>query len=220
MFGVEVDVDDQVTASGQEQPEARRGRGRPRAFDRAKAVDCAMRLFWDRGYDGTSLEDLIAAMQISPSSFYSAFGSKQKLYVEATDHYLSGPGRYFQGAMDATLDVRTAIARAFDLAAEAYTSEGFPAGCMVLLAGTYVGPHLVDLRDELRNRRNDLAPAFASRLNEARDVGELSPDADIEALADFLAACFRGMSVLARDGASRDQLKAVGRMAMLAWPAS
>jgi AcrR family transcriptional regulator len=199
--------------------EARRGRGRPRAFDRAKAVDHAMRLFWERGYEGTSLEDLIDGMQISPSSFYSAFGSKQKLYLEAMDHYLTGHGRYFQDSMDPKLDVRTAIATAFDLAAEAYTSEEFPAGCMVSLANIYVGPQLVDLRDELRNRRNDLAPAFAGRLSEARERGELSADADVEDFANFLAACFRGMSVLARDGASRERLKAVGRTAMLAWPA-
>jgi hypothetical protein len=121
--------------------------------------------------------------------------------------------------MDAKLDVRTEIATAFDLAAEAYTSDEFPAGCMVSLANIYVGPQLGDLRDELRNRRNDLAPAFAKRLREARERGELPADADVEALADFLAACFRGMSVLARDGASREQLKAIGRTAMLAWPA-
>jgi AcrR family transcriptional regulator len=199
--------------------ETRRGRGRPRAFDRANAVDYAMRLFWERGYEGTSLEDLIEGMRISASSFYSAFGSKQKLYLEAMDHYLTGPGRYFQDSMDPKLDIRTAIATAFELAAEAYTSEDFPAGCMVSQANVYVGPQLVDLRDELRNRRNDMAPAFANRLNEARKRGELSATADVEDFANFLAACFRGMSVLARDGATREQLKAVGRTAMLAWPA-
>src|ERR1700761_1869351 len=72
----------------------RRGRGRPREFDRTQAVDSAMRLFWERGFEGTSIEDLIETMNVSPSSFYSAFGSKKNLYREAMDYYAQGPGGF------------------------------------------------------------------------------------------------------------------------------
>ena len=66
-----------------------RGRGRPKAFDRTAAVQQAMELFWDRGYEGTTFDDLIGAMKLSPSSFYREFGSKERLYRESnhkTDH--------------------------------------------------------------------------------------------------------------------------------------
>jgi AcrR family transcriptional regulator len=202
----------------QDAEEARRGRGRPRTFDRVEAIDQAMRLFWERGYEGASFDELLGAMRISPSSFYSAFGSKLNLYYEAMDHYFEGPGRYFQDVMATIADTRLAIATAFDLAAEACTSEEFPSGCMVSLANIYVAPEFTELRDELRSRRNDLVPAFTARLTSAREQGELPPDADVEALAIFFAACFRGLAVLSRDGASRDALKAVGRTAMAAWP--
>src|SRR6202012_738779 len=109
----------------------RRGRGRPRSFDRAEAVDRAMRLFWERGFEGTSLEDLMDVMDLNPSSFYSAFGSKQKLYIEAMDQYFVGPGGYFREAMTSHPDVRTAVSAAFERAAEACTSEEFPVGCMI-----------------------------------------------------------------------------------------
>jgi len=198
----------------------RRGRGRPRAFDRTEAVDRAMRLFWAQGYEGASQRDLVAAMEISPSSFYSAFGSKQALYLESIHHYFLGPGGYFEEVMAAHEDTRTAIATAFDRASEACTSEHLPPGCMMSLSMIYVGPELYALREELRNRRNDLAPALLRRLTRAQAAGELPEDANVEDLANFFAACFRGMTVLSVDGASREKLQAIGRMAMRAWPTS
>jgi AcrR family transcriptional regulator len=202
----------------QQAEQTKRSRGRPRGFDRAAAVDSAMRLFWERGYEGTTLEDLIAAMGISASSFYSAFGSKKELFCEAIDHYLLGPGGWFQELADEGHDVRSTMEMAFEQAAIAFTSEQFPPGCMVSAAVVHASPELDDLREELRDRRNDLAPAFLLRLTEARTRGEIPEDADVEALATFFASCFRGMSVLARDGASREKLRSIGRMAMQAWP--
>jgi AcrR family transcriptional regulator len=205
-------------AMDQKLVQTKRSRGRPREFDRAAVVDRAMRLFWERGYEGTTLEDLVAAMGISPSSFYSAFGSKKQLFCEAIDHSLVGPGGWFQELVDAGHDVRSTMEMAFEQAAVAFTSEQFPPGCMVSAAVMHAAPELDDLREELRDRRNDLAPAFLLRLSEARTRGEIPEDADIDALATFFASCFRGMSVLARDGASRDKLRGIGSMAMRAWP--
>lgn len=196
----------------------KRSRGRPREFDRAAALDSAMRLFWERGYEGTTIEDLVGAMGISFSSFYYAFGSKKQLFSEAMDHYFIGPGGWFQELVDARHNVRSTMETVFERAAVAFTSEQFPPGCMVSAAVIHGPPDLDDLREELRDRRNDLAPAFLRRLTEARTRGEIPQDADIDALATFFASCFRGMSVLARDGASREKLRGIGRMAMQAWP--
>lgn len=196
----------------------KRSRGRPRGFDRTTAVDSAMRLFWERGFEGTSLEDLIGAMGISLSSFYGTFGSKKQLFCEAMDHYFVGPGGWFQELMDKGYGVRSTMEMAFEQAAVAWTSEQFPPGCMVSAAVVHAPPELVDLSEELRDRRNDLAPAILLRLTEARTRREIPEDTDIDALATFFASCLRGMSVLARDGASREKLRGIGRMAMQAWP--
>ena len=78
---------------------SKRARGRPKNFDRAAALHQAMELFWERGYEGTSFDELIAAMGISPSSFYNAFGSKERLYKEATEAYLAVSREWFVGEL-------------------------------------------------------------------------------------------------------------------------
>src|ERR1700746_337559 len=75
----------------------KRGRGRPKSFDRTAAIEQAMELFWDRGYEGTTFDDLVGAMKLSPSSFYHEFGSKERLYREAVDYYLSVSTSYLRG---------------------------------------------------------------------------------------------------------------------------
>src|ERR1700761_847990 len=97
--------------------DARRGRGRPQAFDRAEALTQAMQLFWERGFEGTSLYELIAVMGISPSSFYNSFGSKERLYQEATETYLAVSGEWFLRELNAEIDTRSAFYNVLSAAA-------------------------------------------------------------------------------------------------------
>ena len=80
----------------------RRGRGRPSTFDRTEALNRAMNLFWEQGYEGTSFDQLIQAMGISPSSFYNTFGSKERLYQDAAEAYASQSRAWFAAELDAS----------------------------------------------------------------------------------------------------------------------
>src|SRR4051794_38993981 len=110
-----------------------RPRGRPRSFDREAALDSAMLLFWEHGYEATSLSQLTAAMGISPPSLYAAFGDKQALFLETVDRYVTRGGADTLSLMGDAKTAREAVAHFLELSAQRLTNPNFPRGCMVVL---------------------------------------------------------------------------------------
>ena len=199
--------------------ETKRGRGRPVVFDRARALNKAMKLFWERGYEGTSFDELIAAMGISASSFYNSFGSKEALYCEATRHYLDWAGEWFKAILhDPSIDSRTAFARLFEATAEEFTRGDHPLGCMISLAGTHCSPGMKNIRDMMAEHRAFSEIAMAERMRRGVANGDMPRETDCDMLAAYYSAVARGLAVQARDGASREKLSEIGRLAMRAWP--
>src|SRR5277367_5081968 len=205
---------------GKKSEESRRGRGRPAVFDRDVALREAMNLFWERGYEGTSFDDLIAAMGISASSFYNSFGSKKALYCEATRCYLDWSGQWFSAILnDPSIDTKTAFARLFEATAEDFTRGDHPLGCMISLAGTHCSPGMKNIREMMAEHRAFSEGAMAVRIRKGVANGDVPTDADCDMLAAYYSAVARGLAVQARDGASREKLADIGRLAMRAWPA-
>ena len=199
--------------------EGKRGRGRPAVFDRGAALNAAMRLFWERGYEGTSFDDLTAAMGISASSFYNSFGSKEELYCEATRTYREWAGQWFFAILnDPSIDTKTAFARLFEATAEEFTRGDHPLGCMISLAGTHCSPGMKNIRDMMAEHRAFSESAMAERIRKGVVRGDLAEDTDCDMLAAYYSAMARGLAVQARDGASRQKLSEIGRLAMRAWP--
>lgn len=196
----------------------KRTRGRPKNFDRSVALQQAMKLFWERGYEGTSFDDLTAAMGISASSFYNSFGSKERLYQEAAQAYMAAAGQWFIAELDADTDTKTAFHRLLSAAACEFTRNDRPSGCMISLACTQVPPALMCLRDTMAAHRRAAQSAMAARIHRGIDEGDLPENTDVEALAAFYSTLSRGLAAQARDGASREQLQAIVEVGMRAWP--
>ncbi|HUB13535.1 MAG TPA: TetR/AcrR family transcriptional regulator [Acetobacteraceae bacterium] len=196
----------------------KRARGRPKTFDRAVALQQAMKLFWERGYEGTSFDDLIGAMQISPSSFYNTFDSKERLYQEATETYAAHAAEWFSGELAAITDTRTAFNQLLNSAAREFTRDDLPSGCMIALGCTQARPELAGLRDMMAGYRSGARIAMAERIQQGIERGDVPKDAKVEALAAFYSALSGGMALLARDGASRERLLEIVEIGMRAWP--
>lgn len=192
-------------------------RGRPRGFDRTRALDQAMRLFWAKTYEGASLADLTEAMGISAPSLYAAFGSKEALFREAVAHYAEREGGGIWNALDEAPNARQAIERLLLTTAAAYSDPANPPGCLIVLGAQHGCGDEDPVHRELRALRRENREQLAERFRRAVAAGELPAAFDADGAAAFFISVQTGMSVLARDGASRADLEAVARGAMLGW---
>jgi len=193
-------------------------RGRPRAFDRDAALMTAMKLFWVKGYEATSITDLTTALGVGSTSLYAAFGSKDQLYAEALKLYSSSYEDLVLGRFRQAATAReAAMAYLWDSAAAMTGSDSdLPHGCMVNL-GTVGADEHAQLADLMRETRGGAYHVLVSRLEKAVADGELGPSVDIAHLARFLQTVQSGMAIRARDGANREELQAVARIAMTSW---
>lgn len=192
-------------------------RGRPRGFDREDALRRAMEVFWTKGFDNASIADLTAAMELAPPSLYAAFGGKEALFKEAVALYARTAGSGIWDDVPAAPTARAAVDRMLRATAEAYTCGPEPRGCMIVLSAPQMQGGNQAVCDELRDRRQASVEVLRDRFERAVAEGELDAGTDCRALAIYFVTVQHGMSIQARDGASREDLLAVADCAMAAW---
>ncbi|SDY32760.1 transcriptional regulator, TetR family [Delftia lacustris] len=174
-----------------------------------------MLAFWRRGYEGTSMADLVQALGIASARIYAAFGSKQDLFREAVQRYEAGDGGFADRAMAQEPHVRDALARVLRDAVATYTDDAHPLGCMVVTAATNCAEENEAVAAWLAEHRRQRTQSLIDRLQRALDEGELRAGTDVQALGDFYATQLHGISVQARDGVPRQRLLAAVETALL-----
>jgi len=191
--------------------------GRPRAFDRDKALDQALHVFWERGYEGASIADLTGAMGINPPSLYAAFGNKESLFREALDRYEARRDEIMADAFAAPT-VREAMTRLLEGTADRLSDKSKPKGCLYVSGALAGSEECAGVKHELAARRAGGEALIRERLKRAKREGDLPKDADPAALARYIATVLQGMSVQAAGGATRKELRGIAGMALRAWP--
>jgi AcrR family transcriptional regulator len=190
-------------------------RGRPRAFDRERALQRATDVFWRKGFEGASLSDLTSAMGINPPSLYAAFGDKETLYLEALDYYVNGAASR-NALLDEAPTARAAVEALLLRGATALPEIGL--GCMMVTSA--VNASSPKVRKTLTSCRASAEATLRKRIERGIREGELPARTDAAGLAKFYETVSQGMSTQIADGASPKMLKAIVATAMRAWPES
>lgn len=192
--------------------------GRPARLNREEAIHSAMLLFWERGYEGTTLDALLEAMGgIKPPSFYNAFGSKEELFRAATERYACTFGAASIEALEASPSARQGIADMLRVSVENFTRPGYPKGCLVISATSHCAPASSAAEAHVTELRRRLLPTIRARLSRAVAEGDLNADADLSLIAAYYMTVLHGLAQRASDGERRKTLLKVAEHAMDAW---
>lgn len=195
---------------------ARKPRGRPRSFERDAALAVAMDVFWEKGYEATSISDLTEAMGINPPSLYAAFGDKERLFLAAVERYLEARRESCPYCDEPT--ARQAIERLLTYMAHELTERGHPKGCLMQMASSSVANASPALQKTLAEHRAWGRERLKTRIRQGIADGDVPADADAGGLADFYTTIMTGMGQQARDGAGRRSLLATVERAMQVFP--
>ena len=192
-------------------------KGRPRKFDRSVALEKAMHVFWNKGFENTSMPNLIEAMNINSPSIYAAFGSKEKLFLEAAELYSSTEGGNIWQSMTTQPTAREAIERMLIVSAEEFSRADKPHGCLIALGSLSHQGGNDEVSKALQARRKTCMDTLHARLMQDVDAGILPLGPDWQAISAFYITVQQGLSIQARDGASREALLGVVNCAMRSW---
>ncbi|GAB2859957.1 TetR/AcrR family transcriptional regulator [Actinoallomurus bryophytorum] len=186
---------------------------RTKEFDRDQALRRAAEVFWDRGYEAASTDELLTAMGIGRQSMYNAFGDKRRLYLEALQHYQAETGaemferlRTAASPLGALSGVLLAIAR--------QSADERRRGCMAVNAATEFGQADQEIGAIVNAGVNLCHVAYERVLAEAKRKGEVRPDLDERAAARFLHSTLVGLRVSARSGAAPEMLHDIATVAI------
>lgn len=192
--------------------DAPRKRGRPPAYDPDRALAGARDVFWDAGYEASSLDELSAAMVMNRPSVYGAFGDKEALYVRTLERYRDDSLAAMRAALDPARPLREGLALVYAKSIDIYLAGSNAArGCFLIGTATAEAVSRASVRDTLRASLQAFDGAIEDRLKLAVARGELGPKADPSALALVASAVMHSLAVRARAGESRKALESLAR---------
>jgi TetR/AcrR family transcriptional repressor of nem operon len=187
---------------------------RPKEFNPDDAIEKAMQVFWHKGYEATSMEDLLSAMDLNRGSLYDTFGDKRQLFLKVIDRYCTT----FVGSKFSLLDqpgpALPALRRFIHGMIEGALADPQRRGCLIANTVMELSPHEKEIAGTLRQVLKMAEDTFFRVLARAKQQGELNSDKDPRALACFLTTMMQGTIVLIKAGTSADVVEQTAETAL------
>lgn len=183
---------------------AARPRGRPRSFDESDALKKATQVFWSKGYDGVTIDDLVARMGVGRPSLYAIFGDKRTLFLRVLRAYAETKGARAAKALFSPTTLRDSLAGFLRHAVESATEEGSAPGCLLVCVAPLV--HDAEVRQFLKDATAAGAALVERRFCDGIDAGEVPPDFPVSARASQVIDLSRGLTIRAQMGTPRKTL--------------
>lgn len=187
---------------------------RVKEFDPDEALRRALELFWERGYEATSMADLVEHLGVARASIYATFGGKHELYLKAFERYLETSDPAIAEALSQPGPVLPAVKALIEVYADESSRDRPRHGCFVVNTAVELAARDPDAARLVEASWNFLEASLTSALTRARAQGELPPDRDPRALARFLVVFFQGIRVLGRAPADDNRLRDATRQAV------
>jgi TetR/AcrR family transcriptional regulator, transcriptional repressor for nem operon len=188
---------------------------RTKEFNPEKTLDAAVEVFWQTGYERTSLDDLMNGMGIARQSLYDTFGDKRALYLKVLERYRDGRQTRLREAFGGDRAVKKAFARLFEDLVDESRKE-HERGCLLLSANVEVAAHDQKVAALLQEDEKAVVDIFERALRRAKKRGELRGNKDPEALARFFLSTLHGMRATARLDHDRKALRKIASVALAA----
>lgn len=200
-------------------PAGEKTRGRPRSFDPDRVLDTAMLLFWSRGYEGTSVNDLTEATGLNKPSLYAAFGDKESLYGKVLDRYAALVVASQREVLETEPDIWRALESLLRRSAASLASPQLPGGCLIVAGLADCGtPNLPSATAQALSRSFATTKTLIlERIARARREGHWPTAVDPEPFADALLSFMAGMAVQTKAGADHAALDASVTVMATSW---
>jgi AcrR family transcriptional regulator len=179
--------------------------GRPLGFAENEALEAAMKVFWEKGFEGSTLADLTEAMGINRSSMYATFGDKEALFRLAIARYAEGPAAYARAALEQPT-VRAVVEALLRGALKLLGDPSHPRGCLSVQGALACGAHAEPMKQALIDWRMQGESEIQKRMQRARREGDLAKDVDPGDLARYISTVLTGMAIQAANGSTRAEM--------------
>ena len=180
---------------------------RTKQFDERQALVSAMLVFWEKGYEGTSIHDLEQAMGLNRTSIYNTFGNKRAIFNRVMSCYKESVMASLFAELDNAPDIREGVRRLLNAALDIHFDKDNPGGCLVVLSVLESGQHDAESQLAMQQTLQDLKTALQARLSKAKKAGELAKDLDVASTATTISTTMTGMMVMGKANFTRASLK-------------